>query len=264
MSINQQNFNPITTQLNPGINLLEASAGTGKTYAIAMLALRFVVEQDYAIDQLLIVTFTKAATKELKERVRARLVEAKQFLTGLATDNIDITISQWADTLLENTEIDTQLAIRRINNALLSIDQAGIFTIHGFCQRLLKEHALESGQLFDVELSDETHAVRQQMVEDFWRAEIYPRDAWEVSLLCHQYTTPDALLESLGRYPATLAIYPEVEGLDKLLPELRKQALDAKNSLDSQGDALEECVELGYFKKPLTDKFTESYQRLKT
>ena len=263
MSAKHQNFNPITTELKPGINLLEASAGTGKTYAIAMLALRFVVEQNYAIDQLLIVTFTKAATKELKERVRARLVEAKQFFTGLAEGDIDATISEWAETLLENTEIDQQLAIQRINNALLSIDQAGIFTIHGFCQRLLKEHALESGQMFDVELSDETHTVRQQMAEDFWRAQIYPRDAWEVSLLCHQYATPSALLDSLGKYPATLPLYPKAEGLDNILIELRKQALDAKMAMDTQGDALEECVELGYFKKPLTDKFTESYQRLK-
>ena len=263
MQTNTQNFNPITTELKPGINLLEASAGTGKTYAIAMLALRFVVEQNYSIDQLLIVTFTKAATKELKERVRARLVEAKQFFTGQSLENLDATISEWAEELVANGEVDEQLAMQRLNNALLSIDQAGIFTIHGFCQRLLKEHALESGQMFDVELSDETHAVRQQMVEDFWRSQIYPRDAWEVSLLCHQYASPDTLLESLGKYPATLAIYPELEDLDSLLIELRKQALAAKAALDNQGDALVESVELGYFKKPLTDKFSEAYQSLK-
>ena len=263
MQIDKHNFNPATTELKLGINLLEASAGTGKTYAIAMLALRFVVENNFPIEQLLIVTFTKAATKELKERVRARLVEAKLFFTGQSTQKLDITISQWADELIANGEIDESLAIQRLNNALLSIDQAGIFTIHGFCQRLLKEHALESGQMFDVELSDETHAVRQQMVEDFWRKEIYPRDAWEVSLLCHQYATPDALLASLGFYPATLTIYPELEDLDSLLIELRKQALAAKTALDNQSDALVESVELGYFKKSLTDKFSEAYQSLK-
>ncbi|OQK15439.1 exodeoxyribonuclease V subunit beta [Methyloprofundus sedimenti] len=262
MPANHQDFNPVTTELKPGINLLEASAGTGKTYAIAMLALRFVVEQNYAIDQLLIVTFTKAATKELKERVRARLVEAKHYLTGQSSENIDVTISQWAEELIASSEIDEKLAIQRLNTALLSIDQAGIFTIHGFCQRLLKEHALESGQMFDVELSDETHAVRQQMVEDFWRTQIYPRDAWEVSLLCHQYDTPDALLASLGKYPATLAIYPELEDLDSLLVALKTQALAAKKALELQGESLEAAVNLGYFKKPLTDKFPEAYQSL--
>ncbi|NOQ13080.1 MAG: exodeoxyribonuclease V subunit beta [Methyloprofundus sp.] len=262
MQTNTQNFNPITTELKPGINLLEASAGTGKTYAIAMLALRFVVEQNYAIDQLLIVTFTKAATKELKERVRARLVEAKQFFTGQSLENFDATISEWAEELVANGEIDEQLAIQRLNSALLSIDQAGIFTIHGFCQRLLKEHALESGQMFDVELSDETAAVRQQMAEDFWRTQIYPRNTWEVSLLCHQYETPDGLLASLGNYPATLAIYPELENLEDLLIALKTQALNAKKSLAQQGEHLKACVELGYFKKPLTDKFSATYQSL--
>jgi len=262
MPANHQNFNPIATELKPGINLLEASAGTGKTYAIAMLALRFVVEQNYTIDQLLIVTFTNAATKELKQRVRARLVEAKQFFTGQSMSGLDSNVCVWATTLMENSEIDEKLAIQRLNNALLSIDQAGIFTIHGFCQRLLKEHALESGQMFDVELSNEIHAVRQQMVEDFWRSQIYPRDAWEVSLLCHQYDTPDKLLESLGNYPATLAIYPAIEDLKCLLVALRTQALDAKKSLDQQGESLKAAMDLGYFKKPLTDKFSEAYQRI--
>ncbi len=263
MQTNKQDFNPVSSKLKPGINLLEASAGTGKTYAIAMLALRFVVEQNYAIDQLLIVTFTKAATKELKARVRARLVEARQFLTGQSLAGLDTNICVWAEQLLENTGIDQQLAIQRLNNALLGIDQAGIFTIHGFCQRLLKEHALESGQMFDVQLSDETLAVRQQMVEDFWRSQIYPRDAWEVSLLCHQYDTPDKLIASLGFYPATLTIYPELEDLEGLLIALKAQALDAKKSLNQQAESLKTAVDSGYFKKSFTDDFSEALQRLK-
>jgi len=262
MQAKKHKFDPIATELKPGINLLEASAGTGKTYAIAMLALRFVVEHNYTIDQLLIVTFTKAATKELKERVRARLVEAKQYLQGHPPAELDANICKWAEALLAKGEIDEQLAIQRLNNALLSIDQAGIFTIHGFCQRLLKEHALESGQMFDVELSDETLAVQQQMVEDFWRTQIYPRDAWEVSLLCHQYDTPDALLASLGRYPATLTIYPELENLDDLLTTLKAKALDAQKALVQHGDTLKESVELGLFKKAFTDKFAAAYQSL--
>lgn len=263
MQINQQGFNPISTELNAGINLLEASAGTGKTYAIAMLALRFVVEKNYTIDQLLIVTFTKAATKELKQRVRARLVEAKQCLAENSPDGVDPTINAWAEGLLEKTNIDKKLAIQRLNTALLSIDQAGIFTIHGFCQRLLKEHALESGQMFDVELSDETRVVRQQMVEDFWRKEIYPRNGWEVSILCQEYQSPDALLASLGVYPVTLAIYPELEDVNVVLRALKVKAVDAKNALDQQGASLQEAVDAGYFKKQLTDAFPVVYQNLK-
>ena len=80
----QQNyFDPGQTELLKGVNLIEASAGTGKTYAIAMLVLRFVVEQAMPIDEILVVTFTKAATEELKDRVRGRLAEAKRALPDI-------------------------------------------------------------------------------------------------------------------------------------------------------------------------------------
>jgi exodeoxyribonuclease V beta subunit len=125
-----KNFNPANTELLKGTNLIEASAGTGKTYAIAMLALRFVVEQDLDIKQILVVTFTKAATEELKERIRTRLAETRQAINK-SHSNIDPNITLWLDGLT----IEPQLILQRLNNALLNIDQAGIFTIHGFCQR---------------------------------------------------------------------------------------------------------------------------------
>jgi exodeoxyribonuclease V beta subunit len=89
-----RNFDPVKTELLKGVNLIEASAGTGKTYAIAMLVLRFVVEQDIAIDKVLVVTFTKMATEELKDRVRSRLAEVKRVLAGY-TDNVDSNVIEW-------------------------------------------------------------------------------------------------------------------------------------------------------------------------
>ncbi len=148
------NFDPENTALLTGVNLIEASAGTGKTYTIAMLVLRFVVEKELDIKQILVVTFTKAATEELKGRIRSRLVEARSAATNLNNKGQNTTpqlnkIKQW----LNNLDIEPGLIIQRLHNALLDIDQASIFTIHGFCQRILAEHALESGQLFDTELT---------------------------------------------------------------------------------------------------------------
>jgi len=257
----EQDFDPIKTPLDQGINLLEASAGTGKTYAIAMLALRFVVEKDLAIEQILIVTFTRAATKELKERVRARLVEAKQYFSGQATD-IENNIEQWAEQLIAGNEIDIETAVQRLNKALLSIDQAGIFTIHGFCQRLLKEYALESGQMFDVELSDEVAMVRQQMADDFWRTQIYPRQAWEVSLLCHEYQTPDALLASLANVSNSLKILPAPSNIDTLLSLIQKLSVEAYSSLELQGKLLAEQVTAGFFKKAYSTRFAEHFTQV--
>jgi len=133
-------FDAVNTELLKGINLIEASAGTGKTYTLAMLVLRFVVERNIEIQKLLLVTFTKAATEELKDRVRKRLSEARSALTG-QKENIEVSILVWLDSLA----IEPKLIKQRLDLALLDIDQAGIFTIHGFCQRVLSEHALESG-----------------------------------------------------------------------------------------------------------------------
>jgi len=122
-------FDAATTELLQGINLIEASAGTGKTYAIAMLVLRFVVEQELTIDQILVVTFTKAATEELKDRVRSRLVEARNALNAEDYDeDADKTIVNWLDGL----DIDLELVKQRLDVALLNIDQASIFTFTVF------------------------------------------------------------------------------------------------------------------------------------
>ena len=121
------NFNPVSTELFKSINLIEASAGTGKTYAIAMLVLRFVVEKELDIKQVLVVTFTKAATEELKARIRLRLSETRLTITD-DQHQADANIKQWLDSLAIPPEVIAQ----RLTNALLDIDQAGIFTIHGF------------------------------------------------------------------------------------------------------------------------------------
>ena len=146
MSGGMEIFDSARVQLRRGINLVEASAGTGKTYAIAMLVLRLVTEQAIPIDRLLVVTFTKAATSELRERIRRRLAEARDLLRNPSVE-ADLTLQDWATGITDRT-----VALERLAAALCDIDCAAIFTIHGFCQRMLQEQALESSQLFQVEL----------------------------------------------------------------------------------------------------------------
>ena len=198
-----EDFNPITTQLSKGISLIEASAGTGKTYTIAMLVLRLVVEQGVPIEKLLVVTFTKAATEELKDRIRNRLAEAKRALTG-HVDPYDDTINQW----LAQLKLLSELIKHRLELALLDIDQAGIFTIHGFCQRVLREHALASGQLFDAELTDDLATIKQACTDDFWRVQVQNRPPWEAALLTKDFKTPDDLLSSIDFVSDDAIIYP--------------------------------------------------------
>ncbi len=258
------NFDPVQTELLKGVNLIEASAGTGKTYAIAMLVLRFVVEQGIAIEKLLVVTFTKAATEELKDRVRSRLAEVKRALDG-QTEDIDRNIVNW----LANLNIEPELVKARLTVALLDIDQAGIFTIHGFCQRVLREHALESGQLFDAELTGDLAEIKQACADDFWRQQIYQRSAWEVSVLTADFKTPDALLASVAAFPgnglgtyAQLSVYPDCESLDAALKKLQRQAESAKDRLNDCANVLRHCFADEKFKVGYTDVFEYHYESL--
>ncbi len=272
------NFDPVKTGLLKGVNLIEASAGTGKTYAIAMLVLRFVVEQGIPIEKLLVVTFTKAATEELKDRVRSRLAEARRALDnhirlahstgsgqaqGSQTENIDKNIVNW----LANLDTEPELVKARLTAALLDIDQAGIFTIHGFCQRVLREHALESGQLFDAELTGDLAEIKQACADDFWRKQIYQRSAWEVAVLTADYNSPDALLASVAGFPrvgSPLNIYPVCESLDAALKELQHRAGSAKERLDDSANVLRACFVDEKFKASFTDTFEFHYAALST
>lgn len=252
-----KHFNPVKTGLLKGINLIEASAGTGKTYTIAMLVLRFVVEQGISIDALLVVTFTKAATEELKDRIRARLAEAKQALTG-NSEGIDPNVIAW----LNQLDLDAALIKQRLVLALLDIDQAGIFTIHGFCQRILNEHALESGQLFDSELTADIASIKQACADDFWRKQVYLRSPWEAAVLTAKYKTPEQLLVSVGSVPAGISIFPEASDLDAQLVQLGKAADAAKDSIDAMGRALSARFSEQKFKTSYTEVFDLHWQAL--
>ena len=250
-------FNPVATELIKSINLIEASAGTGKTYAIAMLVMRFVVEKELEIEQILVVTFTKAATEELKDRVRLRLTEARLAITDPAA-NIDANIKQWLDAL----EIEQELVLNRLNLALLNIDQAGIFTIHGFCQRILAEHALESGQLFDSELTGDISSIKQACSDDFWRQQIYQRSVWEVSLLTADYKTPDQLLASVDRISPDLTVYPDYQDLDQKLLELKQLIETNKQTIQSNLNQIEQQLADGKFKKSFITDFQAISQNI--
>ncbi len=254
-------FDPVRTELLKGVNLIEASAGTGKTYAIAMLVLRFVVEQGIAIEKLLVVTFTKAATEELKDRVRTRLVEA-QLALNKPTEIIDPNIANW----LAGLNIAPELIKQRLAMALLDIDRAGIFTIHGFCQRVLKEHALESGQLFDTELTGDVAAIKQACADDFWRKQLYQRPTWEVAALTADFKTPDALLASVAGFPGTglgtFKVYPACESIDAALKKLQQQADLAKASVELSANCVRSRFAEQTFKSGYADTFEHYYAML--
>lgn len=250
-------FSADSTELQTGVNLIEASAGTGKTYTIAMLVLRFVVEQGLDITKLLVVTFTKAATEELKERIRKRLVAARQ---ALQPDNAatDTELIHW----LENVQLDKQLIRQRLDLALLDIDQAAIFTIHGFCQRALTEHALESGQMFDFELSGDIADIRQNCADDFWRKQLYQRPVWQAALLTAVFASPDQLLDSLVGVSLQQTVYPLCGDVEAQFDKLQTLLAEAAQSVSTILETLRQVFVDGQFNDSYIRTVTENSEAL--
>ncbi|MFZ1984437.1 MAG: UvrD-helicase domain-containing protein, partial [Desulfatitalea sp.] len=145
-----------------GVHLIEAGAGTGKTYTIAGIFLRLIVEKGVPIDQILVVTYTEAATEELKTRIRQRLLTAR---IELAKDGIEDRLV--AD--MVTRVVEPHVALQRIRDALIDFDRAAIFTIHGFCQRVLSYFAFETGHLFEAELTQDAQPMIQEVADDYWR-----------------------------------------------------------------------------------------------
>ena len=148
--------------------LIQASAGTGKTYALTTLVARLLVEQERTIDQLLAVTFTVAATGELRDRVRKTLQNALTALEGGdAGDQAESLTSRWRE-----IDLDARVVKDRLTAAVRDFDRANIMTIHGFCQRVLTEFAFDGGIPFGFEVSGDDAAEVAAAVRDFWRRRI--------------------------------------------------------------------------------------------
>ncbi len=213
-------FDPYDSALEQGINLIEASAGTGKTFSIVMLVLRFILQNGYSIDQLLVVTFTNAAAQELRDRIRSRLLEVKSVFSGKPTT--DSLFNDWVADLPEQQARDC------LATALADIDNANIFTIHGFCQRILSQYALETGQVFGSELLQSTSQIKQQIAEDYWRLQTYGRSIPQVILLRKCATTPYSLLNSIEGIREGSDLIPETETLDTCLDAAERTITDLK------------------------------------
>jgi exodeoxyribonuclease V beta subunit len=201
-------FDPLNVPLD-GTNLIEAGAGTGKTYAITGLFLRLLLEKNLAVHQILVVTYTEAATEELKDRIRRKIRDAVDgFSRGTSKDLfLEMLVRECAS---------PDKALGLLREALRTFDEAAIFTIHGFCRRMLQENAFESGSLFDTELIADPSAMIRECVDDFWRRHLYTASPLFVNYALENGFTSPGLLSLLNykRNQPFLRIIPEKEAPD--------------------------------------------------
>ena len=157
-----------------GINLIEASAGTGKTWNICGLYLRLLLERGLQVQQILVVTFTNAATAELRERIRSRIVETLAYLRDgdTAGPSVDPFVPGLVQAVERNARIERTQLGRTLDQALQFFDEAAIFTIHGFCQRALADASFSAGLPFSLELVTDDREMAMEVVQDFWRRRV--------------------------------------------------------------------------------------------
>lgn len=191
-----------------GLNLIEASAGTGKTWTIAALYVLLLLEKELRTEQILVVTYTKAATAELRERIRRRIVTTLDLYTSGRPTSDDPLEQLLMKDRLQNSARARLLLTR----ALYAFDDAAIFTIHGFCQRALLENTFESGSLFGSDMVSDQSAIVKQVCDDFWRSRILAEPDGFVEQLVSAGYTPEKLARPLEGYfqNPDLKIIPQV------------------------------------------------------
>lgn len=211
-----------------GVCLIEASAGTGKTWNICALYVRLLLEKSLTVEQILVVTFTNAATAELRERIRGRLSdlvaaiapmfgedEAGEGEGGEGGDDRDDDFPDYDPNassdplftvmiagLIERGEMSVKQIRECLQAALRGFDQASIHTIHGFCQRALAEVPFAAGLPFAYELVPDDNGVRHDLAVEFWRRVVEPLAAQDdgfAAWLVDRKRSPGTLTDQLAR-----------------------------------------------------------------
>lgn len=205
MSQKSTALNAISLPLNQ-VNLIEASAGTGKTYTIGSIYLRLLLQagencfsRPLNVEEILVVTFTEMATEDLKRKIRERLTAAiSVFSEYYETKDKAIFTGehQFLAELLPYLK-DIPTALRRLKLAEQNLDLASIYTIHGFCRRMLMQHAFNSGVHFNLKLLKDQSDLLKQFANEFWREHFYSQPFEIANFISKELGSPDDVLSIL-------------------------------------------------------------------
>ncbi len=222
-------LDPLTLPLRGNI-LIEASAGTGKTYTLSLLYVRLILgHQSTPLlpPQILVMTYTNAATEELRERLRLRLLEAVRGFREPETVRED-----WLRRLRQDySEQDFAACARKLELAAQLMDQAAISTIHSWCQRMLREHTFATRGPLQQEIETNEEQRRNQVIKDYWRTCYAPLPQTVIEKLPPALQSPDQLAGQLAfllKKHNLLADCPEANPLVVLAKWLEKSRAERK------------------------------------
>ncbi len=240
-------FDAATLPLS-GLRLIEASAGTGKTFSLAGLYLRLIVEEHASVRDVLVMTFTRAATQELRERIRARLADAARIAHApelAVPGNAEHAFTQ---AIIAGCDEAPEALARRLADAAARVDEATIVTIHGFAQRAATENAFESALAFDRGDAIDDPSLYREAAADYWRAHVFGAEASAGDVLA-LWPSPDALYETIR--PVLFRTHAQLAGIDhERLATLQAQlAAHWPGTAEPLADALAEACEADALKK---------------
>ena len=225
-----------------GWQVIEASAGTGKTWTLAALYLRLVLGHGRAGGGLLppailVMTFTDAATAELRDRIRARLSAAAQCFDAHARGEAlptGVTEDDFTRTLRESFPVAQWPACAlQLSTAADWMDEAAIYTIHGWCQRMLSQHALASGRWFEQTHLEDPRDLQRELAQDYWRQWFYPLPASTLQALLPVIgNTPDGWLDRIEKRWAQWDRSPQRQMAPATTPTALVQSLQAWQTLE--------------------------------
>ncbi|HMA65545.1 MAG: exodeoxyribonuclease V subunit beta [Fibrobacterota bacterium] len=230
-------FNPVTSPLI-GSNLIEASAGTGKTFTITRIFMRLLLEKRLPLSSILVVTFTEAATYELRERIYLYLKEALvAFTTGSSDDPV---VSNLITTIPQTDGIEV------LKTALASLDTCPVYTIHGFCKKLLADFAFESSSTFDPDFIKSQSDYIRQAAQDFWRINFYGAAASFVEYAENKKISPESFEKIFANYNNhnSVRIIPDSTTVDYAAAENRMLLLTEQfvNQWTTEKDDIIDCL----------------------
>ncbi|MDH2541130.1 UvrD-helicase domain-containing protein [Acinetobacter baumannii] len=249
----QVSYQPIIDIEFSGLHLIEASAGTGKTYTLSSLMVRIFLEK-YLPGQVIATTFTRAAAAELKSRIRARLVETYRYLDAkrsLTEKEILLQAEQESDLLLQHIlkHFATRIAYacERLKLVIDQLDELFVGTLDSFSQKLLREFAFESGKIERAQITDDAKTYSRQLIHDVLREWIQsqPQTVIDALYLAGELKSVDSFVklveDSLNFSSAHFKLpekptiqFEQLAQLKKLAAEIDISLLEPYYSLDGE------------------------------
>ena len=215
-----------------GKHLIEASAGTGKTYNITRIYLRLLLERELTVEQILLMTFTKDATQELRGRIDAFIRLALSDWDSLCEEDVYFST---LDTRIKKPQREFLL-----KRALLFLDEAAIFTIHGFCQRVLNQYAFTSGLPFNANMAANSSDITLQVCQDWYRS-LAKSEVSSFTLLASFWATPESFLSSFNKAIGHTSALSVIDA-QSIVDEFTRLAKTAQQVLISEDALLENAL----------------------